>query len=184
MTHTPTATLAANPALLPELRQAAALGDAECIILLLARDSTGYTLRDLQQSVAALNLDAHVWRSTSRGFRVGIAGMPAGWVEVSTLSQAAALAALRLPVLTPAPAATPGPLQRLAQWAKGLDLQELRWGAVNALLDAGLPALSLVPVDRLPRLIGGAEYACKTQWFEAPLWILSEAERDARRWLD
>jgi len=182
VTHTSTAALAANPALLPELRQAAALGDAECIILLLARDSTGYTLRDLQQSIAALNLDAHVWRSTSRGFRVGIAGMPAGWVEVSTLSQAAALAALRLP--KPAPAAAPSPLQRIAQWVKGFDLQELRWDAVNALLDAGLPALSLVPVERLPRLIGGAEYACKTQWFEAPLWILSEAERDARRWLD
>lgn len=182
MTHTPTAALAANPALLPELRQAAALGDAECIILLLARDSTGYTLRDLQESIAALGLDAHVWRSTSRGFRVGIAGLAGGWVEVSTLSQAAALAAMRLP--KPAPAAAPSPLQRIVRWAKGFDLQELRWEAVAALLDAGVPALSLVPVERLPLLIGSTEYACKTQWFEAPLWILSEAEREARRWLD
>lgn len=182
MTHTPTAALAANPALMPELRQAAALGDAECIILLLARDSTGYTLRDLQESIAALSLDAHVWRSTSRGFRVGIAGLAGGWVEVSTLSQAAALAAMRLP--KPAPAAAPSPLQRLAQWAKGLDLQELRWDAVNALLNVGLPALSLVPVARLPRLIGGAEYALKTPWVEAPLAVLAAAEDDARRWLD
>jgi hypothetical protein len=149
------------------------------VIRSIARNSDGRTLRDLQDCIANLNLDAHVWRSTSRGYRVAIAGLTLNWVEVSTLSQAAALAALRIPQ----PAA-PGPLQRLAQWAKGFDLQELRWDVVNALLDRGVPALTLIPLRQLPRLVGGTEYACKTQWFEAPLWILHEAELDARRWLD
>ena len=149
------------------------------VICSIARNSDGHTLRDLQDCIAHLNLDAHVWRSPSRGYRVCMARLPLNWVEVSTLSQAAALAALYLPQ-----AAAPGPLQRLAQWAKGFDLQELRWDVVNALLDRGVPALTLIPLRQLPRLVGGTEYACKTQWFEAPLWILREAELDARRWLD
>ncbi len=162
------------------LIQPNAIADPDAaVIRSIARNSEGRTLRDLQDCIANLNLDAHVWRSPSRGYRVCMARLPLNWVEVSTLSQAAALAALYLPQ-----PATPGPLQRLTQWAKGFDLQELRWDALNALLDRGVPALSLVPLRELPRLIGGTEYACKTQWFEAPLWILGEAERDARRWLD
>lgn len=137
------------------------------------------TRKALTAAARTLDIPVAVFTAT-RGFRVYAGEGHA--VTCQNLSEVAGIMLAHMP--KPAPAAAPSPLQRLADWAKGLDLQELRWGAVNALLDAGLPALSLVPVERLPRLIGGAEYACKTQWFEAPLWILSEAERDARRWLD
>lgn len=164
---------AANPAL-----RAAAPG---LIADMAAGLTKGRVVQDLQNAIAALELDANVWPSSTRGYMVSLAGLP-GSVQVSNLREAAALTCLLLPAEAPAAAASP--LQRLARWAKGIDLQGLRWGAVNALLDAGLPALSLVPVARLPLLIGCTEYACKTQLHEAPLWILSEAEREARRWLD
>ena len=151
--------------------------------LLIANVAAGLHRRPMRKELAAaarmLDIPVAVFPAT-RGFRVYAGEGHA--VTCQNLSEVAGIMLAHLP--EPAPAAAPSPLQRIVQWAKGFDLQELRWEAVAALLDAGVPALACVPVDRLPRLIGGAEYACKTQWFEAPLWILSEAERDARRWLD
>jgi hypothetical protein len=163
----------------PALRAAAPTLIADMAVGL----TKGRVVQDLQNAIAALGLEADVWASSTRGYMVSLTGLP-GSVQVSNLQQAAALVSMLLPVAAPAPAAAPSPLQRIAEWVKGVDLGELRWNAVNALLDAGVPALALMPVERLPLLIGCTEYACKTQWFEAPLWILQEAEREARRYLD
>jgi hypothetical protein len=43
---------------------------------------------------------------------------------------------------------------------------DLRQDAVVAGYDAGLPPLLLADLSDLPGLMGRAEYACKTQWFD------------------
>jgi hypothetical protein len=151
--------------------------------LLIANTAAGLHRRPMRKELAAaartLDIPVAVFPAT-RGFRVYAGEGHA--VTCQNLSEVAGIMLAHMP--QPAPAPAPSPLQRLAEWAKGLSLQELRWDAVGALLDAGVPALSLVPLQRLPLLIGGAEYALKTPWIEAPLAVLAAAEDDARRWLD
>jgi hypothetical protein len=43
---------------------------------------------------------------------------------------------------------------------------DLRAEAFEAAYVAGLPPLLLADVSELPGLLGRAEYACKTQWFD------------------
>ena len=63
-------------------------------------------------------------------------------------------------------------------------LQDLRNMIIATLLDAGIPALALVPITDLPGFIDGAEYGSKMRFHAAPLFVLEQAEYDAQRWLD
>lgn len=63
-------------------------------------------------------------------------------------------------------------------------LQDLRAEVMYALLNHGIPALALVPVTDLVDLISGAEYRSKMPLLSAPLFVLQQAEYDARLWLD
>jgi len=62
-------------------------------------------------------------------------------------------------------------------------VRDLRDEAIYALLDMGIPALALVPLWELPGLIDGAEYRSKSRLHDAPLFVLEQAEHDARSWL-
>lgn len=66
--------------------------------------------------------------------------------------------------------------------------QDLRGETIGLAFEAGFPALLLVEVKDLPRLIGRAEYATKTQWFEyvrdgAIGALIRETNREAQHWL-
>lgn len=63
-------------------------------------------------------------------------------------------------------------------------LRDLRDDALGWLQERGVPPLMLVPVTRLPRIIGTAEYVCKFEWHQAPLFVLKQANFDAWRWLN
>ena len=63
-------------------------------------------------------------------------------------------------------------------------LEGLRSRIIATLLDAGIPALALVPVSELPGFIDGAEYGSKMRFHAAPLFVLEQAEYDAQRWLN
>lgn len=63
-------------------------------------------------------------------------------------------------------------------------LRDLRDSALCRLQSAGVPALALVPLSRVPQFLGMAEYACKMELHQAPLMVLDQAEREATRWLD
>ena len=63
-------------------------------------------------------------------------------------------------------------------------LQDLRDDALGWLQDHGVAPLALVPITKLPDLLGRAEYACKFEWHQAPLFVLEQVNYEARRWLD
>lgn len=151
--------------------------------LLIANTAAGFHKKPTRKGLAAaanlLGIPVAVYTAT-RGFRVYVEDSHA--VTCQNLAEVAGIMLANMP--KPEPAAAPSLLQRLTDWASGLDLSGLRWEAIGAMLNAGVPALTLVPIGRLPLLIGGAEYALKTPWPEAPLAVLAAAEDDARRWLD
>ena len=67
-------------------------------------------------------------------------------------------------------------------------VQDLRGETIGLAFEAGFPALLLVEVKDLPRMIGRAEYATKTQWFEyvrdgAIGALIRETNREAQHWL-
>jgi hypothetical protein len=67
-------------------------------------------------------------------------------------------------------------------------IQDLRGETIGLAYEAGFPALLLVEVKDLPRLIGRAEYATKTQWFEyvregAIDALIRNVNREAQEWL-
>lgn len=51
------------------------------------------------------------------------------------------------------------------------------------LFDAGLPAILLTELSDLADLMGRTEYGLKTQFHQAPLWVLQETEQACRNWL-
>lgn len=66
--------------------------------------------------------------------------------------------------------------------------QDLRGETIGLAYEAGFPALLLVEVEDLPRLIGRAEYATKTQWPEyirqgAIGALIRNVNQEAQHWL-
>lgn len=66
--------------------------------------------------------------------------------------------------------------------------QDLRGETIGLAYEAGFPALLLVEVKDLPRLIGRAEYATKTQWPEyvrqgAIGALIRNVNQEAQSWL-
>lgn len=52
-----------------------------------------------------------------------------------------------------------------------------------ALRKAGVPAVLMMPVHYLPGYLGAAEYACKMQFHQAPLFVLDQLELDCDTWI-
>ena len=51
------------------------------------------------------------------------------------------------------------------------------------LFDAGVPAFLLTELANLRLAMGRTEYSLKTQFHEAPLWVLQETAQTCRDWL-
>lgn len=70
------------------------------------------------------------------------------------------------------------------KWHVVWTVRDAREAILVSLLDFGVPAFMLIPIERAWSLLGAEEYGLKTQVHEDPAWVLQCWARSCRDWMD